>query len=118
MINAGKSSFYFAPSLAPARVTSIAAHLGFNAGKVPITYLGCPLYYGRKTKQLYDPLVLKLKNKINTWLSKFLNLAGRVTLISQILHSMTSYQIASLNPPSAVIKLIESLFVKFILGTI
>lgn len=107
MVNVAKSSFFVAPILPVNRSRHIAAHLGYSVSGLPITYFGYPLYYGRKTKQLFDSLVVKLKNKVKTWLGGFLNPAGCIALIKRVLHSITAYQLASIYPPKSVVQLIE-----------
>lgn len=97
-INASKSSFYVARSTLHTRVLDIAALLGYWVGTLPIAYLGYPLYFGRKKKQFFDPLVAKIQNRIDTWMGVLLNPPGHLTLIKHVLHSISAYQLASLDP--------------------
>lgn len=48
----------------------------------------------------------------------FLNPAGRITLLKLVLQSITAYQLASLDPPVSVIKLLERLFSNFFWGSV
>lgn len=118
LINPSKSCFYTAPNFPVNKVQRIASTLGFAAGCLPINYLGCPLYYGTKARQLFDPLVLKLQNKVSTWLGNFLNTAGRITLIKYVLQSITAYQLAFLSPPKSVVRQLERFFANFFWGQV
>lgn len=82
LVNGLKSNFYVSPTLPVDRAQSISSSLGYSEGHLPITYLGCPLYYGRKKKQYFHCLFLKLQQRIGTWLGSLLNPTGRVTLIT------------------------------------
>lgn len=116
-VNVANSNFYMASGLSAAHMKCIASALGFAQAQLPILYLGCPLYFGWNTKQLFDLLVLKLQNKVNTWVGNFLNPAGRIILINHVLHSITTYQSAALNPQKAVIRQLDRFFATFFWGS-
>lgn len=99
-------------------IISITYRLVYSHKNFPITYLGCPLFEGCKDKNLFDPLLEKLQARVGSWHRAFLNLAGKVTLINLVLHSITMYQIVTLDPPKSIIKAIERLFANFFGGQI
>lgn len=118
MINPSKSCFITAPSLPEGKIRNISNRLGNGQKELPLIYLGCPLYIGRKTKKLFDPLILKLQGKVGSWMGNLLNSARRVTFVNHVLHSITTYQIASLDPLVLVAKAIEKLFANFFWGQV
>lgn len=52
-INVQKSSFITGSSLAPDRKEKIKRITGFSHKLIPVKYLGCPLFYGRKKKTFW-----------------------------------------------------------------
>ena len=72
-------------------------------------YLGVPIF---KTNWL--PIANKIKSKINTWGSSWLNPAVKVVLIKLVLSSIPIYQCSILLAPKGVISLIDALLRKFL----
>lgn len=66
-------------------------------------------------KSIFDPLIAKLQTKVCSWMGSLLSLAGKVTLIQSVPHSMTMYQVAILDTPVSIIENIEVAF-QFFLG--
>lgn len=62
----------------------------------PETYLGAPLGAGYKSKQVWDKLLERLRNRLATWKRKYLTKGGRLVLIKSTLASMPVYLLPSL----------------------
>ncbi|KAL2228339.1 UNVERIFIED_CONTAM: hypothetical protein Sindi_1813600 [Sesamum indicum] len=90
---------------------------GFNLKCLPITYLGAPLHKGHKKKILFEPLIDKIRNRINGWEHIHLSQGGRLQLIKSVLSSMPVYLLQVLSPPIGTMQKIEQLFAKFFWGT-
>ena len=52
-------------------------------------YLGVPIFKSKPKDSHWNLLIDKLKNKINSWGTSWLNLAGKVVLIKAVLASST-----------------------------
>ena len=78
------------------------------------TYLGIPICKNKIQSADWEPIVDKLKRKIQNWGASWLNLAGKTILIKSVLNSMPIYQSSILLAPSSVISKIEMLLRKFI----
>ena len=77
-------------------------------------YLGIPICKTKIKSANWEPILDKLKVKIQRWSANWLNLAGKTVLIKAVLNSMAIYQSSILLAPNAVIQKIEGLLKKFI----
>jgi len=70
MINLDKSMIYLHEQV-PNRVCYLVKRItGIRQGSFPFTYLGCPIFYGRKNKGHFENLLKKVTNRMNTWQNK------------------------------------------------
>lgn len=115
-VNNSKSGFIVNHKAHPRLVRKIGETTGFTRKKMPITYLGVPLYQGRKVKVLFADLIQKITARIKGWSNKFLSAGGRITLINSVLMSIPVHQIAVLHPSKGVISEIERILSNFLWG--
>jgi len=76
-ISLEKSTIYMA-GVAEDEKRRILANFPFAVGTLPVRYLGLPLMTLSMKKQDYQPLVERIRHKINTWTCKFFSYAGRL----------------------------------------
>jgi hypothetical protein len=69
-----------------------------------------PIFRTKPKSSQWLPLIDKLKEIINSWGEKWLNLAGKVFLIKVVLESILIYKSSLLLAPATMIKKIDSLF--------
>lgn len=81
-----------------------------------MTYLGCPLFVGRKKKEYFSHILDKIERRINTWSSHLLSFGGKIVLIKAVLESISVYTMAALVPPISVMHDIEKIFSNFLWG--
>ncbi|XP_060190710.1 uncharacterized protein LOC132619973 [Lycium barbarum] len=79
----------------------------------PFTYLGVPIYYGRRRNIHYKEIIEKIQNRLSSWTGKLLSIGGRTTLIKHVLQSMPIHLLSACDPPSAILAQIHRLFAKF-----
>ncbi|XP_060202667.1 uncharacterized protein LOC132631084 [Lycium barbarum] len=79
----------------------------------PFTYLGVPIYYGRRRNIHYKEIIEKIQNRLSSWTGKLLSIGGRTTLIKHVLPSMPIHLLSACDPPSAILAQIHRLFAKF-----
>ena len=81
-----------------------------------ITYLDCPLFYGKRVKSHFSSMVVSIQNKISSWSNKLLSTGGKIALIRHVLSSLQIHMVAVLEPPKSIIHEIEMLFANFLWG--
>ncbi|WMV42054.1 hypothetical protein MTR67_035439 [Solanum verrucosum] len=116
MVNKQKSSVSISPKEHYQAITKIKEITGIVHKSFPIKYLGCPLYVGRKTTNLFSDMMGKILNKIGGWHTKILSVGGRAVLIKHVLLSMPIYFLAVMQPPIGVMNQIERMLNKFFWG--
>ncbi|XP_060195138.1 uncharacterized protein LOC132624361 [Lycium barbarum] len=79
----------------------------------PFTYLGVPIYYGRRMIAHYKEITDKIFNRLNSWTGKLLSIGGKVTLIKHVLQSMPIHLLSACDPPKGVLAQIHKMFAKF-----
>ncbi|XP_015167940.1 uncharacterized protein [Solanum tuberosum] len=89
---------------------------GMTYKSLPIKYLGCPLYEGRKNNALFSGMMSKILHRIGGWQTKFLSIGGRSVLIKHVLLSLPVYTLATIHPPIGVLNQIEKMFNRFLWG--
>ncbi|KAL9686221.1 hypothetical protein QQ045_023676 [Rhodiola kirilowii] len=114
LLNPEKSMIYFADNIPSERRKNILDLTKFSEGIFPVDYLGAPLFPGRAKLSYFKHLEEVVKTKIASWAKNFLNMAGRATLISTVLGSMTVHTLSILPVPKLVLQGIERLMRNFL----
>lgn len=110
-INNIKSTFCTGKRMTAGKINTISNTIGFKYQKLPIKYLGIPIYKGNKKSFLFDDLIGVINNRLSTWEFKLLSMGGRLILIKNVLSSLPIYLLQTLRPPFEVITRIERLFI-------
>nr|XP_018630702.1 uncharacterized protein LOC108947345 [Nicotiana tomentosiformis] len=113
MINKAKRCNAMAPKTAISTITRVSKIIGMRHGNFPMTYLGCPIYTGRKTLATFSDIVSEVINKTKGWHLKFLSTGGREVLIKHILLALNIHTLASVHPPKGSFELIETYLARF-----
>lgn len=78
------------------------------------TYLGILICKTKIKSAKWEPILDKIKTKIQGWSANWLNLAGKMVLLKYVMNSMPIYQSSILLAPGSVICKLERLLRKFI----
>jgi len=70
----------------------------------PCTYLGLPLHTRKLRRVDIQPLVDKVAARLPAWKGKFLNRAGRLTVLNEVLSSIPTYFLTVFQPQKWAIK--------------
>lgn len=108
MINFLKTAFYMHSKVETRVIERIKRWTKCTNRTFSFTYLGCPVYLGRKKVELFDKVITKVVGKCKGWSSKLLSVS--------VLQAVPAYLFADFNPPKAVIKKQEGLFADFLWG--
>ena len=112
-ISMEKSTLYLA-GVNETESNVIHEHFSFAAGSLPVRYLGLPLMTKQMTVADYAPLIEKIRKRITSWNARFLSFAGRLQLISSVIHSLTNFWISAFRLPRKCIHEIDSLCAAFL----
>lgn len=101
----------------PLQHVRMVAHLtGIAQGTLPLRYLGCMLFKGRKTKAHFRYVLDAINKKLMGWSGKWLTPGGRLMLIKHVLSSIPIHVLAALDPPLGVLMDAERIFASFFWG--
>ncbi|XP_060198172.1 uncharacterized protein LOC132627088 [Lycium barbarum] len=118
MVNKDKSFFLTDPKTCAYRINRIRVKTGFLDKNFPFTYLGCPIYIGKKRLSYFDNMLAKIIKRLNAWQGNMLSCGGRQVLITSVIQSLPIYMLSAINPPKGTLELIEKHIVNFFWGAI
>ena len=93
---------------------SILEQFPFEAGSLPVRYLGLPLLTKKMSVQDYSPLISRIRTRVSSWTAKHLSFAGRLQLIGSVIYSITNFWMSAFRLPSQCIKEIHSICSAFL----
>lgn len=77
-VNPSKSKIFLGRRSNASVISSI---LKMESSDLPSSYLGLPLFSGRLSKSMCQPLINKIQRRLDSWKSKILSFVGRVELL-------------------------------------
>nr|XP_027120329.1 uncharacterized protein LOC113737276 [Coffea arabica] len=102
-VNVSKSSFFLPSGATSEQEQLVTRVLGFHRQCFPFTYLGAPIYKGRRRGVLFDDIVSKMRARLEHWSTKLLSFGGKMVLVRHVLASLPMYLLQVVNPPKAVL---------------
>lgn len=115
-INVHKSSFITSHRCADDVNQRVHQLTGFNLQRLPVKYLGAPLYKRHTKGALFLDMVHKVRLKLQSWSHKALSFGGRLALIKSTLATMPLFLIQVLRPPKFILHTLEQIMAKFFWG--
>ena len=114
-MNLNKSQIYGWNCPAPilSRIAQLL-HVKANSSWTHFNYLGIPIVKKSFASSMWTPIIQKIKDKINSLGSKWLNLAGKTVLIRSILSSYPIYTSSMVLAPRNVMNSISKEIKKFL----
>lgn len=114
-INKEKSRTFFFNT-----VESIKNHLtrilGYRKGELPTKYLGTMLDLTSLKIANWQPTIEKIKNKLENWSFRALNIAARVVLLKSTLQAIPIYPLSVMAVPKGVCAKMIEIYRKFLSG--
>lgn len=92
----------------------ILGQFPFEAGSLPVCYLGLPLLSKKMSASDYAPLLARIRSQISSWTARHLSFAGRLQLIGSVLYSLTNFWMSAFRLPKQCIQEINSLCSAFL----
>ncbi|XP_059306456.1 uncharacterized protein LOC132057883 [Lycium ferocissimum] len=112
-INMNKSCFSLALNASSRSIRKVGRILNMRYDKLPMKYLGCPIYAGKKKIEFFSGMVTKVINKIRGCHLKFLSSGGKAILIRHVLQALNVHTWAVVHPPKGTIESIETYIARF-----
>ncbi|XP_059310568.1 uncharacterized protein LOC132061909 [Lycium ferocissimum] len=106
-INATKSCFITATHTDRETRKKIKKITGFSHKTFPFTYLGCPIFTGRKNICYFTEMTTKILKYTGAWQGNLLSFGGKAAIIQQVLQSQTMHVLAAMTPPKDAFTQIE-----------
>ncbi|KAG5621477.1 hypothetical protein H5410_006695 [Solanum commersonii] len=66
-VNDSKSFFITAPKTVSNRINRLRRVIGYMDNTFPFSYLGCPIYNGKKNLRYFDGMLAKIVKRLNGW---------------------------------------------------
>ncbi|GAA0157176.1 hypothetical protein LIER_38412 [Lithospermum erythrorhizon] len=114
LVNTDKSTCVLSSKASRSRGAIVQKATGFKRSEAPFTYLGIPIYKGKKQCFLFDDLLEKLRGKIASWSSNLMSFGGRITVLQSVLNTIPLYYLQVMQMPADVYGKIERLFNKYL----
>jgi hypothetical protein len=80
----------------------------------PLTYLGLPLSVSALLRGAFQPLIIKMVDRLPTWNGRLLRHSGRLTLIKSTLFVGSIYMMISIKIPACVRKAMDKIMKVFL----
>ncbi|CAN1121444.1 Putative ribonuclease H protein At1g65750, partial [Linum perenne] len=106
-------SFMFAVGSVP-EMARFAALVGCQVSVFPTYYLGLPLGVKSFSEIIWDPVLVSLEKKIQSWKTRFLSFGGRIALLKSVLSGLPIYFMSLFKAPAKVIKKLEAIQCRFL----
>ena len=113
LINEGKSSIFFF-NTPPSIQRRVAQILRFQIGGLPLLYLGVPISVGRQSRESWQVILDKVRDKVNHWTHRWLSFAGRVQLIQSVVQALPIYRCMIQVAPVGFVRDLDSLARQFL----
>ena len=111
-----KSRVYFSKNVSTADRENICAQLGMEVTEDLGTYLGMPTLTSRVTKETYGHLCEKMDRRLSGWKTKYLSLAGRITLAKSTLSALATYSMQTTKIPRTIFDELDKRTRRFVWG--
>lgn len=117
VVNLKKSEVSFSANESVAAKESLRQKLGFNVVRSHVKYLGLPVIFGRKKKEVFSLVIDRVWKKVKGWKEGFLSRAGKEVLIKVVAQSIPTYIMSCYRLPDNCCKEIENILAKFWWGS-
>lgn len=115
-MNKEKTRVCFSRNVHFSRATNLSSKMGVGPTGDLGKYLGIPLIHKRASYPLFAPILNKVQNRLSGWQGKYLNIAGRATLIKSVLDAIPSYYMQTILLPKRLLHELERTSKGFLWG--
>lgn len=90
--------------------------LNCREGSLPFNYLGLSVGANSKKVSTWDPMLEKLRNRLNAWGSRYVSLGGCIVLINSVLNAIPIFFLSFLKIPAKVLRMVTRIQREFLWG--
>ena len=90
-------------------ISTYAKTLNCNTMRLPFQYLRVEVGGNPRKKQLWEPIVKKIEDRLTTWKGKLLSMAGRICLLKSVFTSIPLFYLSIFRAPVAMCNRISSI---------
>ncbi|XP_056848924.1 uncharacterized protein LOC108820216 [Raphanus sativus] len=112
-INMAKSTVTFSSKTTEGIMGRVKAMIGIDKEGGMGKYLGLPEAFGRKKRDVFTGLVDKIRQRAQSWPTKFLSGAGKHVMLQTVLSALPNYSMSSFKIPKSLCKRIQSVLTRF-----
>lgn len=112
-VNFQKSQVFFA-AVHTSLKDVLLRQIGCVEGDLPVKYLGVPLIAGKLSVVDCNPVIMKIRRKLEKWSSKSLTYSGRLQLVNSVIFHYQTYWSMIFVLPKGVLNQIEAMCRKFL----
>ena len=116
-VNLEKSVIFFSENIHRDLANSISNESGIKGTKELGKYLGMPVLQKRINKETFGEVIEKISSKLAGWKSRFLSLAGRITLTKSVLTSIPVHTMSTISLPISTLNQLDKIARGFIWGS-
>ena len=113
-VNLEKSVIFFSENVHRDLANSIIHESGIKGTKQLGKYLGMPVLQKRINKETFGEVIEKVSSKLAGWKSRFLSLAGRITLTKSVLTSIPVHTMSTISLPISTLNQLDKIARGFI----
>ncbi|CAN1356356.1 Putative ribonuclease H protein At1g65750 [Linum perenne] len=110
-VNLHKSSLF--PVGIVSDASTFADIVGCQLSAFPTTYLGLPLGVKSFSEAIWDPVIVSMEKRVQSWKTRFLSFGGRIALLKSVLSGLPVYYMSLFKAPMKVVKKLESIQSRF-----
>ena len=112
-INPLKSGVTFSNKMPQELKDKVQSDLGIEKEGGVGKYLGVPKHFGRKKRDLFTPIVDRIRHKASSWSRKHLSMAGKMFLLKDVLSAIPNHSMQCFKLPQSLCKRIQSALTRF-----
>ncbi|XP_043705536.1 uncharacterized protein LOC122655405 [Telopea speciosissima] len=116
LVNKSKSYFVISEKASNRKSLKVEGITGFPRKRLPITYLGEPLFSGRLRICFFNEFLAKMRNRVAGWQRRTLFSGGRVVLLKHVLAAMSIHVVSSLDIPTTIQRKFNGIYSDFLWG--
>ena len=112
-INRAKSAITFSSKTTQECKTRVKRELNICSEGGIGKYLGLPEHFGRRKRDIFASIIDRIRQRAQSWTSRYLSGAGKMVLLKAVLAAMPTYTMSCFKLPISLCKQIQAVLTRF-----